>query len=254
MAEIPPGSGSPTPASTYQPGHFVREFAQRLGWRISTYNLLVEGTTDVGHFQLAADLYRGATNLRLLDDVFSVVAVGDGENGGTKAMLRYFPVLRGLLNQDETDSNGLPFQFIVLLDNDSAGIGAARLLTGKGQGFVMNRDVFLLNRTCPADTRDPRTYQSKCDELNKQWASLPCEIEDLVSSSLLDEFCRTNGGFCRRPPQLSNGGHHYDWEIHAKAPLLRFVQRNAIAKDLEMMISVLKAMRFQLRLPPDGVA
>jgi hypothetical protein len=254
QAAVPLPSATPTPALSFHSGDNVRTQAALWKWKISTFNILLEGTKDVGHFETAAALYYRDTGLRLLDDMLSVVAVGEGDKGGTKGMIRYFPVLRDVIESDPIDRNGVAFRFIVLLDFDGAGKGAANALTTAGMGFIRNKDVFLLQRLLPRETRDPRDFQRKCDLLNARWLSINCEIEDLISATLLEDFRSTNGGYCRGNPTYLEGAHHYEWNIHAKAPLLRHVREYAIAKDMELTIGVLQSLRYLLGLEPNGAA
>lgn len=247
----------PRPAEAYQPGvpgAFVREFGRRLGWNVSTCNLMVEGTTDVDYFRLAARLYQEDTGLSLIGDGLSVFAVGDRDRGGTPAMLRYLPALKGLLPTDPVDHNGQPFRFIVLLDSDAAGRGMARKLTSTGVGLGQNRDVFVLQRVLPCVTRDPRTYEKKCSELNGDWSSIDCEIEDLVNRSVLEAFIMENPAACKQSPVLLDGAHHFDWHGHTKRALSRYVEQNALTTDVQPIISVLQSFRYMLELPPEGSA
>lgn len=240
------------PRQLTKPGDFVRDLGRRLDWHISTHNIMVEGSTDVDYFQLAARLYQKEKKLSLLDESLSIFAVGARNRGGTKAMQRYLPVLHDLLPTDPVDYNGKEFGFLVLLDCDAAGKGAARSLTGENMGLRMNRDVFLLQRVLPRDTRDPGQFQKKSEQLNSDWATLDCEIEDLVNGPLLEEFVRENHGCCKRGPILKNGAHHYDWHGHLKPSLFRFVESNALMSDVSLIVEVLQSLRYMLRLHPEG--
>lgn len=245
----PPAAGPHPPVV---PGAFVRDFGRRLGWDVSTCNIMVEGTTDVIYFRVAAQLHEEATGLSLLGDGLSVFAVGDRDRGGTNAMLRYLPALKGLLPTDPLDHNGQPFRFIVLLDSDGPGRGMARTLTSPGVGLRRNREVFVLRRVLPSDTRDPQAFEKRCSDLNKDWDSIDCEIEDLVHRSVLEAFVRDNPGACKRPPDILESAHHYDWHGHIKPALSRFVEQNALAADVEHIIKVLQSLRYMLDLPPEG--
>lgn len=245
----------PSSAGTHPPvvpGAFVRDFGRRLGWNVSTCNIMVEGTTDVVYLKVAARLYAEATGLSLLGDGLSVFAVGARDRGGTPAMHRYLPALKGLLPTDPDDHNGEPFRFIVLLDCDAPGRGMAHTLTSPGVGLGLNREVFLLQRVLPRGTRDPQTFAKKCAELNGDWRSIDCEIEDLVHRSVLEAFLSENPAACKRPPDLLDGAHHYDWHGHIKPALSRFVEQNALISDLQSIIEVLQSLRYMLDLPPGG--
>lgn len=165
-------------------------------------------------------------------------------------MTRYLPVLKDLLPTDPVDRDGRPFRFVVLLDSDGPGKGAARTLGSLG--FTRNRDVFLLQRAFPRDTRDPKEFQTKCDRLNAKWLSLECEIEDLGEHSVLDAFLKENPGACKKPPVLLEDAHHFDWHGHIKPALSRFVADYADPPDVMRVVEILKSMRYMLELPPDG--
>jgi hypothetical protein len=240
----------PTPAG---PGSFIREFGRRLGWNVSTCNIIVEGTTDVAYFKTAARLYQKTTRLTLVGDGLSVFAIGDRDAGGTDAMLRYLPALRGLLPTDPVDHNGRPFRFIVLLDSDAAGRGMARKLCSPGVGLRRNREVFVLQRAFPSDTRDPNMFEKKCTDLNCSWASLDCEIEDLVHRSVLEAFLGENPAACQRAPTVLDNAHHYDWHGFVKPALSQFVDQHALAGDVEAITKILQALRYMLELVPEGL-
>lgn len=230
------------------PGDHVRWFAGQMKWPICRNNILVEGN-DSRYFALASELYMKETGVNLLADL-AIFPTGDGDDGGTYGIQRHFPTLRTLIDTD-TDLNGKKlFMAIALVDYDAAGKHACRSLAAKYTRFKENRDVFLLRRTLPRVTCDSTQLGIAIEKANDAWKALDCEIEDLVRADLLHEFVRSSGSALRRPPVFLNGAHHCEFSDGAKPEFLRFVQKSASLQDLDLVVEVLKSLRFYLRLTP----
>ena len=90
------------------------------------------------------------------------------------------------------------------------------------------------------------------EEQNSDWTRLDCEIEDLMSWALLEEFVNEDPRRCRRQPQRQAGGHHLELTPDAKSALYRFVHDHAILRDMERVVEALKSLRFYLGLDPEG--
>ena len=77
-------------------------------------------------------------------------------------------------------------------------------------------------------------------------------MEDLLDRDLLELFAKQESQALRGEPVIAGEAHHYDFEMHAKPALLRYVQDNAMPPDVENIVNVLKAMRYALGLDADG--
>jgi hypothetical protein len=221
-----------------------------MGWPVGANNILVEGN-DSSYFALAANLFRQEYNRDLLAGL-AVFPTGDGDAGGTDGILRHFPTFRSLIDTD-VDINGVRlFQAIALLDCDSAGKNAKNGLTARYTAYQEHRDVFLLQRRLPRTTRSPKQLGNAIDRENEAWKRLDCEIEDLLSLPLLETFVKQATRPLRCDPVHLNGAHHFEFNEGVKPALLRFVSEHARLKDVEMIVDVLKSLRYYMGLSPDG--
>jgi hypothetical protein len=119
------------------------------GWKLSDGNLMVEGTSDVAYFKLAARLYRTRAGLSLLGQDFSIFAAGLGNEGGTYGVSEKFPTLFNLASYDQDAAGRRRFKVIALLDDDRMGQAA---LTGITRGHRQIREyesIFRLRRLMP---------------------------------------------------------------------------------------------------------
>lgn len=123
------------------------------------YNILVEGASDKVYLELAAQRYREAHGVDLLDGGKVRIVAGRG----TKRHAPYFGLLQAL------ESQGI--KFVVMLDRDEPGLAAAEAMSKFG--VRKNTHFFHLNRP---DYRD------------KSGASWPVEIEDMLAWPLLEAF------------------------------------------------------------------
>jgi hypothetical protein len=243
-------SGLSIASNMFSPGGHVKWFAARMGWPLRANNILVEGN-DSGYFEFAADLFRQEHNRDLLAGL-AIFPTGDGDAGGTDGILRHFPTFRSLIDAD-VDMNGMrQFQAIVLLDCDSAGKNAKNGLTAKYTVYQEHRDVFLLQRRLPRTTRSPTQLGNAITRENEAWKRLDCEIEDLLSLRLLEKFVANTVKSLRRNPVHVNGAHHFEFNDGVKSALLRFVRDNACINDVELIVDVLKSLRYYMGLSPDG--
>lgn len=241
---VPHGEG------VFGPGDLVREYGRRSKWPLSTRNIMVEGTLDVKYFELADKLYKKEHNKSLLDHQLSLFAVGERERGGTNNIRIKFLTLRDVLIADPVDRNGEKILAVCLVDNDLAGRGLCKVL--QGAGFVLHKDMFLLNRKFPCSTRAPHEFAVLLARENSKWSHLDCVIEDLMDRELLNLFVEQEPHSLKSEPIICNDAYHYNFEMHVKPSLFRYVRDYAIITDIQNIISVLQAMRFALGLDPCG--
>lgn len=240
------------PANPYDaPGSLVRAYAQRRNWPLSSRNVMLEGRTDSEYFRIADVKYQTENRGRkLICSRLSLFQVGDGGDGGTDNIREKFAYLREVLSTDPCNAANERIMAVVLMDNDHAGRTVAQFLDKRG--FKRNRDVFLVARVFPRQTRDTYQLNRLITEANATWAGMDCEIEDLISRDLLEYFVEYEPSALAREPQIADGGHHYEWTDDGKARLLRFVRKEASYQDLVGVIELLKSLRFLLTLDPDG--
>lgn len=234
------------------PGDLVRVYALRKGWRLGQYNIIVEGENDQKYFELAAKLYRQKNGRELIGKRLSIFPTGPGEEGGAYGIQQYFPTLRNLIDEDPAADGARVFFAVALLDSDPVGKQTYNALTARHTKFLPNRDVFLLYRRYPRTTQNHEQLTRQIKSQNIDWKDLDCEIEDLLSLELLQCFFDDHSGCTIKAPKFLNGAHHFKFTKDAKAPLFRFVEENAILKDLDLLIEALKSFRFYMRLDPDG--
>lgn len=234
------------------PGDHVRWFANRIGWPLEPgVNVIVEGEHDARYFRLADRLYRHATGRQLLDDGFHIFAAGIGKDGGTDGIVDHFVTIHKNAKIDCSPLDQLPvFRLATLLDDDQAGRDAANFLTASRTGCVRWRDVFLLQRKYPMETRDQKQIDRRIKELNADWKSHDCEIEDLLPKPLIDLFKETHPKCFAREPVERAGRWHFDFAVATKGALCTHVEDTAILEDLCEMVTILKALRFLLAVKP----
>ncbi len=90
-----------------QENDFVAQYASSLGFSIRIRTVLVEGTTDVELFNLAARLEQEKTGIDLLKDDLAFVAAGERDRGGTKGVIRELNAFR-CMARNCLLSNGRP--------------------------------------------------------------------------------------------------------------------------------------------------
>jgi hypothetical protein len=239
-------------SSEFTPGDHVRWFAKRRGWQLAKKNILVEGENDQKYFELAACLYEEKYHRQLIGTQLAIFPTGSGDKGGAYGIQKYFRTFRHLIEEDLSPEGMKLFHAIALLDNDPKGKQTYRALTARHTEFHENRDLFLLYRKFPRNTREPNTLTQLIEKENQLWKRLDCEIEDLLSVDLLKLFVNGNSDYIQSEPIDLNGAHHFKFKTHAKALLFRFVEENASLEEVIMVVEVLKSLRFYLGLEPDG--
>jgi hypothetical protein len=205
----------------------IRYWDSRLA-DLGQYNILVEGLTDKLYLELAAERYREAHGVDLLEG--GVVRVVAGR--GTKRMGPEFGVLQSL------EAQGI--RFVVILDGDDAGRMAAEAM--RRFGAQKNRHYFQLAR---ADYKDKG---------GKSW---DVEIEDILPQALIVPFVRRHPDaveerFQRRKvvkfvingTPVEGDGQTRDY----KMMLVEHVRRQATLDDLRPLVELLKKARRCMRI------
>jgi len=219
----------------------VAAYAEHKGWRIGRRNLLVEGTTDVAYFELASSLFAVHHGQRLLDDQFRVVAAGLYGDGGVRGVIREMLSLHGRAESDSSLPKSARIRMLPVFDDDAAGRRCFDKLTDVDFPFRPYRDVFLLKRAYPSLKLGSDGFLDAVKDLNREWRGLDCEIEDLLSRELLAGFCDDRGDALKCPPVHLGSGHHYDFNGHCKADVLKYAQQLA---DLPEVIGIVRTLQY----------
>lgn len=235
----------------FLPGDNVRWFAERNGWTLSRRTIFVEGESDVRYLKLAAKLYFDATSFCLLGEDLGVAAIGQGDEGGTLGMIEKFPALCQIIKNDLSPNGRQLYRAIALLDGDEEGEKTCNYLVSRHRNFELNRDVFVLRRCFPRDTRDHRALERRMTETNILWHKIACEIEDLLGHDLIDAFIADNPKCTIRPTVSVNGESHYDFTDRGKSSLCRWAQDYASLVDVTKIVEIIKSIRYYLGLDHD---
>ena len=191
--------------------------------QMGKYNILVEGLTDKIYLELAAQRYKEAEGVDLLEDgQLSIVA-----GRGTKRHAPYFGMLQSL------ESQGI--KFVVMLDGDEPGEVAAEAM--RKFGAQKNRHYFHLER---------KDYK---DKGGKSW---DVEIEDMVAWPLLEAFThqypeaveerfqrgQTHKVVIQGKP-VQRDGREFDYKVM----LTDHIRQHAAIDDLALLVAILKKAR-----------
>jgi hypothetical protein len=223
---------------------FVQLYAKSLGHVIRPRTMLVEGTSDVDIFALAARLEMNHSGVQLLDDEFTLIAAGEGDRGGVNGVLREFIGLRGMARTLLLPGGKPKYRFTALLDNDDAGRKGVKVLRGVDTSVIEFRDVFLLHPVMPIPGMlDAATVQSAFAKSNLDAKGIDWELEDLIDDGLFRDFVHENPGAVRNT--LKSGGFvHRELTRDGKAQLLRHVKQYAVLADMQKVISTLRTLRY----------
>jgi hypothetical protein len=226
----------------------VQLYADAQGYKVRRRTVVVEGTTDVVLFHLAARLEKHATGIDLLGDDLAFAAAGVGDRGGTNGVIRELIRLQGYRDIC-LEPNGKPkYRFIALFDNDKAGRQAISTARNIDTSLLEYKDVF---RLCPVmplpGNLDPGTVRKIFERENEAFKGLDWEAEDLVSPDFFNAFVADYPGALKR--RMSVGGKdHHELTPDGKARLHQFIRENAMREDLAAAIETLKALRHYLGL------
>jgi hypothetical protein len=217
-------------------------------WRLLNRCVLVEGTSDVTLFELAASLYFQKHQKALLADL-AILAAGEGERGGTRGVIRELVTLRSLAAVHLSSSGGAIYRVIGLFDSDTAGNKAVHGARSIDASIIEYRDVFRLKPAMPTDgSVDPAALQRSFERLNEPYKGLPWELEDLVGLEFMDLFLSEHPSALIRE-ELKSGSIHRELTRDGKSKLVRFCKDYAELQDLEKIVEVLHALRHYLNLP-----
>lgn len=232
----------------------VARYAMVLGFAVRPRTVLVEGTTDVELFHLAARLEREKTGIDLLGNDLAIIAAGVGDLGGTRGVIRELVCLRGLARTCLLPNGRPRYRFIGLFDDDKAGQQAVKAARDFDRSILEYKDVFRLRPVMPLPGNlDPGTVQKTFERENACYKGLEWELEDLLPHEIVDAFLSDYPGAVARNTSMG-GKVHRDLTRDGKARLHRFVKEHALRNDLSAVIEVLKAIRFYLGLQcPRGV-
>lgn len=196
-----------------------QEYWQSRLAELGQYNILVEGLTDKRYLELAAERYRQAHGVDLLEGGAVRVLAGRG----TKRMGPDFGVLQSL------ESQGI--RFVAILDGDEAGAMAAEAMSRFGA--QKNRHFFQLARD---DFKD---------RAGKSW---DVEIEDMLPQALVEAFVRQHPEAVEERFQrgdvvkvvingkpLEKNGQTYDFKIL----LTEYACQHATLEDLQPLVALL---------------
>ena len=232
----------------------VARYGRVLGFDIRPRTVLVEGTTDVELFQLAARLEREATGTNFFGDDLAIVAAGERDRGGTQGVIRELIALRGMARTCLLQNGRPRYRFIGLFDNDKAGKQAVKLVREIDSSMLEYKDVFRLWPVMPLPGNlDPGTVQRTFERENEEYKGLEWELEDLLPQEFVEAFVSDYPMAVSRTTPMA-GKVHRDLTRDGKARFHRFIKQHAVRADLSAVIGTLKAIRFYLNLAPATAA
>ncbi len=236
-------------ADPFPPGRLAVEYCRRRGWTLLKRNIMVEGDSDVRYFELANRLYHSKSGLRLLGGDLGCFSAGSGQDGGTDGIAREYASLRRIIDTDRDAASRSLFRVTALLDDDPSGRACAATLESTWR-YRLGRDFCLLRRSWPMKSNEPNVL---AQHLKQQTCDVPTEIEDLLAPSLLIAFGDERPGALDRRRLGSQGEHHYDLPDNVKGALWVHTRTHAMLEDVSHLVECLRAMRFYLGLPVDGI-
>lgn len=225
----------------------VARYGRSLGWRLLPRSVLVEGTSDVELFQLAADLFFQIERKDLLSDL-AIVAAGEGDRGGTHGVVRELVVLRGLASRYLSPAGRPIYRVVGLFDGDTAGQKAVNGARGIDISIIEYRDVFRLHPIMPKiGSVDPAVLRRSFESQNEPFKRLTWELEDLISEPLMELFLDEYPTALIKKDEIS-GFIHRELTRDGKSRLIRFCKENADLKSLKGVVDVLHALRHYMSL------
>ncbi|WP_454872964.1 hypothetical protein [Paraburkholderia xenovorans] len=227
----------------------VTRYGKTLDFAVLPKTVLVEGSTDVELFKLAAKLELTRNGINLIGTDLAIIAAGERDRGGTRGVVRELIGLRGMARTCLLQSGRSKYRFIGLFDNDAAGKEAVKLARTIDNSILEYKDVFRLWPEMPRPGNlDPASVQRAFEAQNASYKGLEWELEDLLSQTFLDDFISEYPNAVIGV--LTMGGKvHRDFTRDGKAQLHRFIKLHAIYDDLKDVVETLKAIRTYLGLP-----
>lgn len=226
---------------------FVKRYGKSHGWELKPRTILVEGTTDVCIFKLAARLKRDLDGHNVFEEM-SIIAAGENDRGGTYGVIRELITLRSLARTC-LSPNGRPiYRFIGLFDNDNAGRLAVKEAQRIDTSILEYRDIFRLQQVMPTNgSLDIKTLQKSFENKNGHYKGMDWEIEDLLPEHFFAAFLEEHPTAMLKEIKKHDKIHR-DLTRDGKARLHQYIRENAIHEDLEELIKVIQALRFLLGL------
>lgn len=226
----------------------VARYGASRGWQLLPRSVLVEGTSDVSLFKLAADHFHLVTGRALLANL-AIIAAGEGDRGGTSGVVRELVALRCMATT-YLSPVGLPvYRIIGLFDNDTAGQKAVNGARVVDASITEYRDVFRLRPVMPrTGSLDPRALQCSFDTQNAAYKGLSWELEDLIGEPLMELFLDEHKTALVREYKVS-GAIHRELTRDGKSRLVRFCAEHADLANLMGLVDVIHALRHYMNLP-----
>jgi hypothetical protein len=226
----------------------VAIYGQSHGWQLKPRTVLVEGTSDVSLFELAADLYLKETGKNILGDM-AIVAAGERDRGGAKGVVRELVTLRSLAAGHLSPVGLRVYRIVGLFDSDAAGNKAVSGSHDWDTTIIEYRDVFRLRPIMPkTGSLDPTMLQRTSDTQNLPFKGLVWELEDLVSPLFMAQFLMEHQTALIRQNIIS-GRVHRELTRDGKSQLVRYCAQHATLASLGALIEVAHALRHYLNLP-----
>ncbi|WP_083287626.1 hypothetical protein [Janthinobacterium sp. HH106] len=226
----------------------VALYGQSHGWKLKPRTVLVEGTSDVSLFELAAGLYLKETGKNILGDM-AIVAAGERDRGGVKGVVRELVTLRNLAAGHLSPAGLRVYRIIGLFDSDAAGNKAVSGARDWDTTISEYRDVFRLRPVMPkTGSLDPTALQRATDTQNLPFKGLICELEDLVSPLFMAQFLNAHQTAQTGVTTIA-GRVHRELTRDGKSHLVRYCAQHAILESLGALIEVAHALRHYLNLP-----
>lgn len=227
---------------------FIKRYGNSLGWNLQPRTVIVEGTTDVDLFKLATQIKKEKDGVDLFDGM-TIIASGQGNEGGTFGVIRELSALRCYARTCLLPNGRPKYRFIGLLDNDHQGRMAIKTAKQFDTAIIEYRDVFRLHPVMPSSGNlDPKTLKKSFEKSNENYKGIDWEVEDLLSEDILSAFSQEYPDAVNRKSEI-NGMIHRKFTRDGKARLHQFIRKYAIYKDFENIMKTLKALRFYLALP-----
>lgn len=227
----------------------VASYARELGLFVKPRTVLVEGTSDVALFELAARIEHKVTGSVLLGEDLAIVAAGERDRGGVRGVVRELVALRGMSRTCLLPSGRPRYRFVGLVDNDSAGRRAVSLAHEIDSSILEYKDVFRLSPVMPfVSNLDPANVRKTFEQENHSFSGLDWELEDLLPDQFIEAFLSEYPYAGQRDTSI-NGQVHRKFTPDGKANLHQFVRVHAMHDDLSGVIRVLRSLRHYLALP-----
>ncbi|MVT04052.1 hypothetical protein GO007_15385 [Raoultella sp. 10-1] len=227
---------------------FVQAYGQMEGLNFAFKNIIVEGTTDVQLFELAAKKELEITGIDLLGNELAFIPSGDRERGGTNGVIRQLITLRNI-SRTLLSSNGMPkYRFVGLFDNDYAGKQATIHARKLDSSMIEYKDYFRIHPIMPIPGNLlPEIIKNCFERENINYKNLDWELEDYLPQAFINAFIDESPKSVSKTTS-SVDKIHRDFTTDGKVFLHKFVHKYADHNDLVEVINVIKAIRAYLNI------